>query len=120
MFLLCSCSSYRGIEQLTPQEKQVISDLESERKVCLVQQIDELDDGTTNIEYLTELISWKCSKYDEQIKDTLYEDYKIKLGEAWSYSNDLRQEAPREISQAILIKRREQGKRDKELDYLKR
>lgn len=109
--LLTSCSTRRDIAELETEQKERISGLQSEAKLCQLREIEELDDGNTNIEYVTELVMWKCSKYYEIIKDVLYQEYDVELGQSWVYANDLRQTAPKEITEAIVLRRKLQAEK---------
>jgi hypothetical protein len=120
ILVLAGCSSYRSMSELSQQEKSKIDDLLSSRKLCMVNEIETLDDGKTNIEYITGLVTWKCGKYAERIKDILYNDYKIQLGDAWSYSNSLREGANKEITEAILMRRKMQQQSDNKNNLLRK
>lgn len=97
---------------MKPEEKEQLNDLLSKYKLCQVKTIEELDDGKTDIEYITEMVNWRCTAYTEQVKDLLYEDFNIDLGESWVYSNELRQKAPNEVTEAVLLRRKARSKLD--------
>ena len=104
---------------LKPEEQSRINDLLSQRKLCMVNEITRLDDGQTSVEYLVQLVSWKCAKYEEDIKNALYSDFHVTLSDSWSYSNDLHEAAPQEITEAVVLRRQDKAKSQDDQELLR-
>ena len=116
-----ACSSARQLSSLNPQERSRIDELLSQRKLCLVDKIQSYDDdGQTDLEYVVQSVSYDCGRFIEKIKDTLYADFNVDLGEAWSYSNDLRQKEGREIKEAVILRRKAMRKGNDPLNIMRK
>lgn len=105
--LLSQCSpGYRKLTELEAGERQQLDAVLTERRQCYREEVFRLDDGVTNIDYIKDLVSWKCRVYESQIQNMLYQDFNVDIGSAWRYTDNLTQQVPNEIREALIQKRR--------------
>jgi len=107
MLILTSCKIFpeRELNSLNEREKAELNRILEERNRCFIDNINMVDKGQEDIKSVVDVVSWRCSSYETTVNSLLYKEYKLRLGAVYSYTEKLKNEGPRTITEALLAKR---------------
>ncbi len=119
-FLAASGYNKTKVENIKPEEKERLDSFLRQLDLCYKREIQRVDDNVSALRDISEVVLNNCKGYFNNIKMTLYKEFGVGLGYAYSFSENLQKSAPTIITEGILAKRRLHNQSNPQHQLLKR
>ncbi len=110
----------KKISDLLPEEHSIVHNSLQRLDECHLREIKRHDDGVSPIAEVRELVDYNCRGHYNNVKELLYTNYEVALGNAYLFVEKLRKSGSTKITEAIMAHRKMNQEEDPNITILRR